>query len=87
MLVYGIGLKLGQLFVGCFLNPCLSCRLDIFWVRSFVGGLVSLLLHWGSSLDTGGYFLRLHIPNALSLAWLSSEKLHPAADLESCRHP
>ena len=28
--------------------PCISCRQDKFWIESFVGGLVSLLLHWVS---------------------------------------
>ena len=35
-------------------RTCISCRQDTFWVKSFVGGLVSLLLHWSSCLATGG---------------------------------
>jgi hypothetical protein len=47
-----MGLKLGQLLDGQFLNlcsipcPCISCGPDRFWVEIFVGELVSLSLHW-----------------------------------------
>ena len=37
-----------------------------FWVESFVGGLVSLLLHCNSYLATGGSLHTLHMCNALS---------------------
>ena len=29
-------------------STCITCRQDKFWVESFMGGLVSLLLLWGS---------------------------------------
>ena len=44
---------------------CISCRQDKFWVKSFVGGFMSLLLHWGSYLVIGAGFFRFHIPNAV----------------------
>jgi hypothetical protein len=53
-------------------HACISCRQDKFWVESFVGGLVSLLLHWGSCLATGGGLLRFHIPSVVN----HNESLH-----------
>ena len=38
--------------------PCISYRQDKFWVKSIVDGLVSLSLHWGACLATGGGFFR-----------------------------
>ena len=35
---------------------------DKFWLESSVGGLVSLLLHWGFCLATVGGLYRFHIP-------------------------
>ena len=32
--------------------PCTSCRQDQFWVKGFVGGLLSLFLYWESCLST-----------------------------------
>lgn len=37
-------------------------RQDQFGVESFVGGLVSISLHWGSCLTTGVGFFWVHIP-------------------------
>lgn len=45
------------------LCPCTSCRQDTFCVESFVGGLVSLSLHWGTCLASGGDSVMLHIPH------------------------
>ena len=50
MLAYGIGFKLGELFVGHILSHCsiphlfISCRQDKFWIESFMGELMSLLI-------------------------------------------
>ena len=72
LLACGMGLKLGQLLVRhslglcLILNLCISCGQDKFWVRSFVGGFVSLLIHGGSCLATGGDPFRFHIPSAVS---------------------
>lgn len=64
----------------------MPCRQDKFWIEVFVGGLVSLLLYWKSSLATGGHPHRLpanspipdlwYIPNLspscfCSFSWLS----------------
>jgi hypothetical protein len=43
------------------LCPCASCRQGTFWIRAFVGGLLSLSLHWGSCLATGDGHLKLCI--------------------------
>jgi hypothetical protein len=64
----GMGLILDQLLVSHTLSlcsipcACISCRQDKFWVESSVGGLVFLLLRWGSCLTTGGSLLRLSEP-------------------------
>jgi hypothetical protein len=47
------------------LCPYISYRQDKFWVESFMGGLVSLSLHWGFSLAIGNGLLRFHIPRSL----------------------
>jgi hypothetical protein len=61
-----MGLKLGQLLVGHPLSLCslpCACISYEFWVESFVGGLVSLSLHWGSCLAIGGHLFRFHSPH------------------------
>ena len=40
-------------------------RQNKFWVESFVGELVSLLLHWGYCLETGGGLLKFVISNVV----------------------
>jgi hypothetical protein len=68
----GMGLKLGQLLVGHSFGlhsiPCayISCGQHIFWVESFVGGLVSLSLHCGSCLGTGGSLFMFHTRNVMN---------------------
>lgn len=42
------------------------CRQDKFGDESFGGGLVSLLLRWGSCLAIGSGLFRFHIPNGVS---------------------
>jgi hypothetical protein len=70
-----MGLKLGKLLVRHSLSLCsipsicISWKQDTFCVESFMGGLVSLLLHWGSCMPTGGGFFRIHIPNVVSHRW------------------
>ena len=51
-----IGLVIGWSIPQSLLHPCpcISCRQSEFWAESFVGGLVSLSLHWGSCLATEG---------------------------------
>ena len=73
MLAHGMGFKLGLLLVGHSL-PLLHTtppaflvdRIDTFGVKSFLGELVSLLLHWGFCLATGGDLFRFYISNAVS---------------------
>ena len=89
MLAHGIGLKLGQLLVGHLLIsvpsppiPALFVRQDKFGVGSFVCGLVSLLLHWGSCLATEGDLFRFYFPNAMKsqlslLHWFLGTSLTP----------
>jgi hypothetical protein len=50
---HGINLKLGQLLVGHFHSLCSIPIPPQLFVESFVGGLVSLSLHWDSCLATG----------------------------------
>ena len=66
----------------CSYPPCLHyCRQDKFWVESFVGGLMSLSLHWGSCLDTGG------APNDSWAHPLSQAMSHPGdAKVVNCKH-
>jgi hypothetical protein len=45
------------------LYPCISCRQNKFWVKGFVGGLVSSTFQWKSCLDTGGGHFSLCIPS------------------------
>jgi hypothetical protein len=45
-----------------------SCRQDKFWDQVSVGGLLSLFLHWESSLATGGGYFRLPIPPLLRVS-------------------
>jgi hypothetical protein len=62
----------GLLLVGHSINLCSPSLVRIsywqnkIWIKNFVGGLVSLLLHWGSCLATGGDLFRFHIPNVVS---------------------
>jgi hypothetical protein len=64
-------LKLYWLLVGHSLRlcsipcPCISCKNDTFWVKRFVGGLVSLLFQWSSCLETGVGQFRFHIYTAV----------------------
>ena len=72
LIVSGMGLMFGQLFVVHPLSLCsiphayISCRQDKFWVKSVVGRLVSLLFHWGSCLETGGWLFRFHSSSVVS---------------------
>jgi hypothetical protein len=59
--------------------PCISYRQEKVWVRSFVDGLVFLLLLWVSCLATSGTLFRFHIPNL----WVRA-KFTP---IESGMHP
>lgn len=68
MLIRGMGLKLGWLLFGLSLSHCfifvsafLVERIK-FWEESFVGGLVSISLHQGSCLATGGSLSRRIFP-------------------------
>lgn len=45
------------------LYPCTSCGRGKFWVKGFLGRLVSPSLHWKYCLATGGDRFRLHIPS------------------------
>ena len=45
--------------------PAFLVDMDTFWVKSVVGGLVSLLLHWYSCLGRGEGLSKLHIPRAV----------------------
>jgi len=45
------------------LCSCTSCRQDTYWVKGFVGRLLSLSLPWESCLTIGGSHFRLHIPH------------------------
>ena len=45
----------------CF-YPWISLRQEQFWVKSFVGGLLSTPLHYGSCATTSGSPFRSHIP-------------------------
>ena len=47
-----VGAVIGWLIPQSLLHlcPCISFRQDKFWVKSFVGGLVSLSLHWSLAL-------------------------------------
>jgi hypothetical protein len=68
---YQVGLKLGWFLVDnslslcSILGPCISYRRDKFWVESFIGGFVSLLLYLDSCLATGGGLFRFHIPKVI----------------------
>jgi hypothetical protein len=63
-----MSLKLDQLLVGHslslgpILSPCISYRQDKNFVQMFVGGLLSLSLHWAMVVD----LFMFHIPNAVS---------------------
>jgi hypothetical protein len=80
VLAYGMGLNLCWLLFGHSLSLCsissayISCRQDKFGVKSFVGGLVSLSLHWGSCLAIGGDLFRFHISSAMHLLHKVSAK-------------
>jgi hypothetical protein len=69
------GSQIGWLLVDCSLSfccihlHCISCRQDKFEVKSFVGGLVSLLLHWSFYLATGGSLLR----SCIIMLWVTSK--------------
>ena len=45
--------------------PCCSFRQEQFWVKNFEGRLVTLSLHWGACLSTGGGLFRFHQSTAL----------------------
>jgi hypothetical protein len=40
-----------------------------FWIKSLVGGLVSLSLYWGSCQTTGGDLFRFHVPTVRYLVY------------------
>jgi hypothetical protein len=71
VLAHGLHLKLSWLLFDHFLSlyfisqPYISCRQDKFWVKSFVGGMVPLLICWDSYLATEGGLIRFHIPKAV----------------------
>ena len=46
--------------------PCVSFRQEIFGVKSFLGGLISLALHWESCLATESYLVRFYLPSVMS---------------------
>jgi hypothetical protein len=58
-----VGLVNGQPFIQSLLHfcTCISFRQEQFGVKSFIGGLVSLSLHWASCLTTRGGLFRLYI--------------------------
>jgi hypothetical protein len=60
---YWLAIFLGLCSISC---ACISCRQDKFWVKSYVDGLLSLLLHLGSWLATGDGLLRFYISNVVS---------------------
>ena len=67
VLAHEMGLQLGLLVGHCLSlysipHTCIPCRQDKFWIESFVGELVSLLLHWRSFLHTGVVVFRFDIP-------------------------
>jgi hypothetical protein len=48
--------------------PCIPCRLAIFWVEGFVGGLRSSSLYWKSSQATGDSHYRVYMSLLLEVS-------------------
>lgn len=101
-------LKLGWISVGYFLSlcslpcACISCREETFWIESFVGGFVPLLLHWGSYMATGSGLFMVHVPSVVGHSYglthwslnaslipgtVSSWICHLTPHHVSCRYP
>ena len=68
---FQVGLVIGWLFLQSLLHlyPWISFRQDNFWVKGFVGGLVSLSVLLGSCLATGGILFRFHVHTVSHLSF------------------